>query len=135
MVFIRGTQISYGTYFMSSLLASGSLRWFLDFWKICGLLVFMLMYFFGCRLFLLRVQDSPYINLVGVDRKYGIVLIHHYCATERTSLIFNVCVSSFFQLQCPVIMFSLSAFQKSGRHMTSPNFSVPLVSWIDFMGK
>jgi hypothetical protein len=32
-------------------------------------------------------------------------------------------------------MFSLSAFQKSGRHMTSPNFSVPLVSRIDFMVK
>jgi hypothetical protein len=98
------------------------------------IVVFMLTYFFGHRLFLVRVQDSPYINLVGKDRKY-VMLIRHYCATERTALILNACVSSFFQLQCPVITFSLSPFQKSGRHMTSPNFSVPLVSRIDFMRK
>jgi len=95
----------------------------------------MLTYFFGCRLFLVRVQDFPYMNLVGEDRKYVIMLTHLCCAAERTALIFNAYVSSFLQLQCLVIMFSLSAFQKSGRHMTSPNFSVPLVSRFDFMVK
>lgn len=75
------------------------------------------------------------MNLAGEDRKYVIVLTHFCCAAERRALIFNAYVSSFLQLQCLVIMFSLSAFQKSGRHMTSPNFSVPMVSRFDFMVK
>lgn len=75
------------------------------------------------------------MNLVGEDGKYVIMLTHLCYADERTALIFNAYVSSFLQLQCLVIMFSLSASQKSGRHMTSPNFSVPLVSGFDFMVK
>ena len=75
------------------------------------------------------------MNLVGEDGNYVIMLTHLCCAAERTVLIFKAYVSSLLQLQCLVIMFSLSAFQKSGRHMTSPNFSVPLVSRFDFMVK
>jgi len=75
------------------------------------------------------------MNVVGEDRKYVVILTHLCCAAERTALIFNAYVSSFLQLQCLVIMFSLSAFQKSGRHMTSPSFLVPLVSRFDFVVK
>jgi len=75
------------------------------------------------------------MNLVGEDCKYVVILTHLCCAAERRALVFNAYVSSFLQLQCLVIMFSLSAFQKSGRHMTSPNFLVPLVSRFDFMVK
>lgn len=119
--------------FMNTLLVSVTMRGHLDFYKICGPMVIKLTYFFGCRLFLVRVQDSPYMNLVGEDRKYVIMLVPLCRAAEKTALILYTYVSSFLQLQYLVIMFSLSAFQKSGRYMTSPNFSVPLVSRFDFM--
>jgi hypothetical protein len=50
------------------------------------------MFSFGCRLFLVRVQDFPYINLVGKDRKYAVTLIHHCCATEKSALTVDILI-------------------------------------------
>jgi poly(A)-specific ribonuclease len=49
----------------------------------------------GCRLFLVRVQDFPYINLVGKDRKYAVTLLHHCCATDKSTLTVDICIYLF----------------------------------------
>jgi RNA binding domain. len=41
------------------------------------------------------------MNIVGEDRKCVIMLLHFCCAAERTALIFNAYVSSFFTAAVP----------------------------------
>jgi hypothetical protein len=41
------------------------------------------------------VQDFPYINLVGEDRKYAVTLIHCRCAAEKSTLKFDIYVPFF----------------------------------------
>ena len=90
---------------MSILLTLRILLGLLDFWKISGPMVYMLACcFFGHRLFLQRVQGSPFMNCECEDQQYLVRLIHHYCGPERTTVMLNAFVSKFFQLHCPVIM-------------------------------
>lgn len=63
--------------------------------------LFLCVFFLGLRLFLLRVQDSPYINLMGKDRKYVVTLIYHYYSTEMSSLVSNTCASFTFPAVMP----------------------------------